>query len=183
MKATKGPELIETSRLLLRPPALADAAAIFECYASDPEVTRYVGWPTHTTLAETETFLSFSLDQWQQWPAGPYLICRRSDRAIIGGTGLAFESPSVASTGYVLTKSAWGLGYATEALSAMVTLAAGLGVEILYALCHAEHRASRHVLEKCAFKRDETYSHRTEFPNLLPRRPATVLRYTRTPSA
>jgi [ribosomal protein S5]-alanine N-acetyltransferase len=183
MKATKGPEQIETTRLLLRPPVLADAAAIFECYASVPEVTRFVGWPTHTTLAETETFLSFSLDQWQQWPAGPYLICRRSDRAIIGGTGLGFESPSVASTGYVLTKSAWGLGYATEALSAMVTLADDLGVETLYALCHAEHRASRHVLEKCAFRRDETYSHRAEFPNLLPRVPATVLRYTRTPSA
>jgi [ribosomal protein S5]-alanine N-acetyltransferase len=179
----KGPDEIATTRLLLRPPVPDDAAVIFECYASDPEVTRYVGWPTHTTVAETEAFVAFSLNQWEQWPAGPYLICRRSDRALIGGTGLGFESPSVASTGYVLTRSAWGLGYATEALTAMVGLAARLGVESLYALCHADHRASRHVLEKCAFERDETYSHRAEFPNLLPRAPAKVLRYSRTPTA
>jgi ribosomal-protein-alanine N-acetyltransferase len=177
----QAPEQIETSRLLLRPPTMADAVAIFECYAGDPEVTRYVGWPTHTTVDETEQFLAFSLDQWQQWPAGPYVIYRRDDKVLLGGTGLAFDTPSVAATGYVLAKHAWGLGYATEALRAMIRLAADLNVENLYALCHPDHRASQHVLEKCAFAIDQTHTGRVEFPNLLPRAQSDVIRYTLTP--
>ena len=46
----KGPKTIETRRLLLRKPALSDAEAIFERYAADPVVTRYMSWPTHRTL-------------------------------------------------------------------------------------------------------------------------------------
>ena len=57
-------------------------------------------------------------------------------------------------TGYVLSKDAWGRGYATEALSAMVGLARETGVRRLFALCHHEHAASAHVLEKCDFARE-----------------------------
>jgi [ribosomal protein S5]-alanine N-acetyltransferase len=160
------PERIETERLLLRRPTPADAAAIFARYASDPEVTRYVGWPTHTAVAETEAFLAFSEDQWRRWPAGPYVICSGSDHRLLGGTGLGFDEWGVASTGYVLAKDAWGHGYATEALAAMLALAAQTEVRRLYALCHPDHRASHHVLEKCGFTRDDTYQRRHEFPNL-----------------
>src|SRR5438552_18188698 len=49
-----------------------------------------------------------------------------------------------------------GHGFATEALAAMVDLARSTGVHRLYALCHAVHRASAHVLEKCGFLLEET---------------------------
>ena len=49
--------IVETPRLRLRPPQPADAQAIFERYASDPRVTRYLGWPTHRTVGDTEDFL------------------------------------------------------------------------------------------------------------------------------
>ena len=48
-------------------------------------------------------------------------------------------------TGYVLAKDAWGQGYATEALRAMVNVARGIGIVSLSALCHPEHQASVHV--------------------------------------
>ncbi len=151
-------------------PAPADAAAIFECYASDPEVTRYLGWPRHQSVSDTEAFLKFSAAQWEQWPAGPYLIRARADGRLLGGTGLAFEGESAteAVTGYVLTKAAWGYGYATEALRAMVDLANRIGVVRLYAQCHPEHRTSQRVLEKCGFARDASSTRQSEFPNLAP---------------
>ena len=71
-------------------------------------------------------------------------------------------------TGYVLARDAWGLGYATEALAAMVAVARQCGVRHLYALCHPDHRASWHVLEKCGFVRVGDGSDRVEFPNLEP---------------
>jgi RimJ/RimL family protein N-acetyltransferase len=175
----KAPARIVTARLVLRPPALADAQQVFERYASDPEVTRYLGWPQHRSVADTEAFLGFSAAEWERWPAGPYLIHAREGGRLIGGTGLAFESDTLAATGYVLSKDAWGHGYATEALAAMVDLARDLGVTHLYALCHPDHRASQRVLEKCGFDREPGSLRQLEFPNLVAGVPQDVFSYVR----
>jgi ribosomal-protein-alanine N-acetyltransferase len=164
----KAPVEVLTRRLALSTPKASDAAPVFERYASDPDVTKYLGWPQHRSLADTEAFLKFSVDQWQRWPAGPYLIRLRSDRQLIGSTGFGFEAPDEAITGYVLAKDAWGKGYATEALAAIVDVAHRIGVARLYAFCHPDHRASWRVLEKCGFVRDGARRHQVEFPNLAP---------------
>jgi ribosomal-protein-alanine N-acetyltransferase len=157
-----------TERLLLRRPRKEDAGDIFERYASDVEVTRYLAWPMHTSIDDTHAFLEFSDAEWDRWPAGPYLICALADDRLLGGTGLAFEDPLCASTGYVLAKDSWGQGYATEALSAMRAVAVDLGVERLYALCYPGHQPSRHVLEKGGFVFEGTLREFSEFPNLRP---------------
>jgi RimJ/RimL family protein N-acetyltransferase len=178
MTLVKAPTQIETARLVLSPPRHEDAAAIFARYSSDPEVTRYLGWPRHQSIAETEGFLTFSAAEWERWPAGPYLIRSRETGQLLGGTGFGFESPDRAVTGYVLAKDAWGKGYATEALKAIVEVAPRVGLARLDALCHPDHRASWHVLEKCGFARDTHWAGRDEFPNLAPGVPQDVLRYT-----
>ena len=48
----------------------------------------------------------------------------------------------------------------------MVTIAPGLGIRRLYALCHADHRASARVLEKCDFTREGRLRQYAAFPNL-----------------
>ncbi len=175
---TSGPELIETARLVLRKPASTDGKAIFWRYASDPEVTKYLGWPRHRSLEDTEAFLAFSDAAWERWPAGPYLIESRAGHQLLGSTGFAFETPSVAATGYVLAKDAWNKGYATEALRAIVELAGRLGILRLYALCHPENWASVHVLEKCGFV-SEGLVELHAFPNLGSGQPGDCLRYSR----
>ena len=139
---------------------------MFARYASDPVVTRYLGWATHRAVDETRAFLALSDAEWDRWPAGPYLICSRADGGLLGGTGLGFETPHRASTGYVLARDAWGQGYATETLQAIVATAHPAGVQRLYALCHPDHRPSRRVLEKCGFQLEGTLRRHTEFPNL-----------------
>ena len=171
--------VIDTPRLVLRAPEAADADLIFERYASDPDVTRYVGWPRHRSIDDTRAFVEFSRLEWQRWPAGPYLAWS-PDGELLGSTGLAFETPTRAATGYVFAKDAWGRGYAAEALGAMTDLAAGLGVRRLYAICHVEHRASWRVLEKGGFVREGVLRRYAEFPNLSPGGPADVFCYSRT---
>jgi RimJ/RimL family protein N-acetyltransferase len=173
------PDRIETTRLVLRRPLVADAQAIFERYASDADVTRYLSFPRHLDVEQTETFLSFSDAEWARWPAGPYLIHSRTAGTLLGGTGLSFETPQRASTGYVLARDAWGQGYATEALGAMVDLARSLGVRRLQAFCHPEHRPSWRVLEKCGFAREGTLRLYAELPNLAPGEPVDLLVYAR----
>jgi RimJ/RimL family protein N-acetyltransferase len=159
-------ETLHTSRLLLRRPTVADAGAIFDRYASDPAVTRYLIWPTHRSVADTELFVAFSEEEWGRWPAGPLLVFSAADGRLLGGSGLGFESLHQASTGYVLARDAWGLGYATELTGLMVELAAALGVSRLTATCHHAHTASRHVLEKSGFTNDGILPRHVVFPNI-----------------
>jgi ribosomal-protein-alanine N-acetyltransferase len=170
-------ERFETARLVLRRPRRDDAPAMFARYAGDPEVTRYLGWATHQTVQDTRAFLDFSDNEWARWPAGPYMIESRADATLIGGTGLGFETRQQATTGYVLARDTWGCGYATEALIAMRELASRLGVERLYALCHPEHQASWHVLEKGGFVREGLLRGYADFPNLAPGAKRDVLCY------
>jgi RimJ/RimL family protein N-acetyltransferase len=179
----KGQERIDTTRLALRRPALSDAEAIFARYSSDADVTKYLSWPRHRSIEQTRAFLAFSEAEWNRWPAGPYLIASRDDGKLLGGTGLAFETATVATTGYVLARDAWGHGYATEALAAMVVLARNLGVRRLHALCHPEHAPSIRVLEKCGFALQDRLREFAHFPNLGSGDHTDCLRYVCVPDA
>ena len=155
---------LETERLVLRKPEAADAASIFERYASDERVCRYIAWPIHRSLDDTLLFLDFAEAEWAKWPAGPFLVFRGD--VLVGSTGLAFETSTRASTGYVLAVDAWGQGYATECVRAMKDLAATLGVRRLYAGVHPDHQQSARVVEKAGFRDDGIAESCCEVPNL-----------------
>ena len=48
-----GTKPLETERLILRPFVQEDAAPMFHNWASDPEVTRFLTWPTHSDISVT----------------------------------------------------------------------------------------------------------------------------------
>ena len=179
MLGLRAPERIETDRLILRRPRLEDADEIFSRYAGDPEVVRYVGWPRHESIAATRAFLQFSDSEWARASAGPYLVESRAEDRLLGASGLVVESDFSAATGYVFARAAWGRGYATETLLAMVEVARQLGLVRLYALCHVDHRPSAHVLEKCDFLREGILRRYARFPNLAGDMPCDVLCYSR----
>ena len=176
----QAPERLETARLILRKPRPADAPAIFSRYAADAVVTRWLAWPRETSVTEAEGFIGFSDAEWNRWPGGPYLIERRADGMLLGGTGFGFETPFRAQTGYVLARDAWGQGFATEALRAVVELTPSLGVVRLQAFCHVDHAASAHVLEKCGFTREGLFRRHTVLPNSGVDTPLDMLVYART---
>jgi RimJ/RimL family protein N-acetyltransferase len=171
---------VVTSRLILRAPRDSDAEAIFRRYSSDPEVLRYVGWPRHTAVDDTRQFLQFSHSEWQRWPVGPLLIEDRVSGQLVGSTGLSFETSYRASTGYVLARDAWGMGFATEALAAVVELARQHRVARLYALCHAEHDPSRRVLDRNGFTFEGMLRKHSVLPNLATPEPQDVCSYSKT---
>jgi [ribosomal protein S5]-alanine N-acetyltransferase len=175
--AASAPTIIETDRLVLRRPLAGDAATVFARYGSDPAVTRFLGWPTHQSLADARKFLAFCRAEWAQRGVGPYLIHAREDGELLGSVALGMESPRQATVGYLLARDAWGQGYATEALSAIRDLASRIGVHRLYAMCHVDNRASGRVMEKCGFRREGILRGRAQFPNLPPGVAADVLCY------
>jgi [ribosomal protein S5]-alanine N-acetyltransferase len=167
------PASLTTDRLRLRKPTTDDAPAILRRYASDVEVTRLLGWPRHESIEHTEAFLASSEDEWSRRGVGPYLILDNAG-TLVGTTGLHVEKPHRAATGYVLARDAWGRGYATEAVGAMVELAASLRIRRLYALCHPDNRGSSRVLQKAAFALEGVLRRHTVFPNLDPAEPQDV---------
>lgn len=171
-------EPIQTARLILRRPRPEDAAEILARYAGDAEVTRFMSWPRHQSLADTRAFLEFCEAQWREWQAGPYLVHARADGRLVGSTGYMFEAPDRAATGYVFARDAWGQGYATEVLQAIVAQAPTIGLRRLHAICHIEHRRSAHVLEKCGFVCEGILQAYAEFPNLVRGRLYDVRSYT-----
>jgi RimJ/RimL family protein N-acetyltransferase len=158
--------MIQTARLTLRPPTLADARAIFETYAGVPEATHFMGWPRHQDLAATEGFLRFALDEWAQHGSGTFLI--ELDGTLIGSTGCHVDAPGVVGTGYILGRPWWGRGYATEACRAMVARGRDLGAHRMESYCHADHAASARVLEKSGLSLEARLPDHIVFPNYAP---------------
>ena len=171
--------IITTQRLQLRRPVLSDAQQILDSYASDTKVTRYLSWPRHTGLADTQAFIAFSDQEWETWQIGPLLVELIDSKKIIGSTGLSLETPYRASTGYVFGQDFWGQGFAAEALTAVMDIAHSMNLWRVSALCHWEHINSAKVLEKCAFTLEASLRRHTVFPNLHAGEPQDVLLYTR----
>ncbi len=162
------PQTQMTERLLIRRPRIEDAEQVFSRYASDAAVTRYLGWPTHIDVADTRKFLLLAQEHWERKGIGPLLVFDRQDEQLLGGTGLELEDNNTAATGYVFARSAWGKGYATETMQALLGTARQLRLACVYALCHPDHEPSIRVLEKCGFHQAALLQSETEFPNLAP---------------
>ncbi len=161
------PEFLQTARVTLRRPRRSDAEAIFERYASDPEVTRYLGWPRHRSVEDSHGFVRYALDGWETGRDLPYLAFAREDGRLLGSTGLHFETPARAFTGYVLARDAWGRGLATEMASAMAALAfSDPQLHRFFAYCHVDNPASARVMEKAGMQREGVLRRYLWFPNL-----------------
>ena len=58
MVTHRGTQIIETERLILRRFRLEDAQAMYDRWASDPEVTRFLTWPPHASADSTRQLLA-----------------------------------------------------------------------------------------------------------------------------
>lgn len=154
---------LQGERLTLRVPQLADAKAVY-AYASDSEVTRFLAWPRHTSLADSEHFLHEAVTGWLN---GKHLVWLIEDEAGVAGAIGAVPSGANVGIGYVLRRDRWGRGYATEALRLVADALLGdTPVAAIWALCVTENIASQRVLEKSGFHLERTMRHYFSCPNL-----------------
>lgn len=144
------PPTLITGRLALRPLSSEDAAAIFERYAADPEVTRFMSWATHATVDDTHKFLAMAPEPGDTH----WAICVGED-PLPSGTISAFVRGHAVEIGYVLSRSHWGQGLMTEAAQAVIDLAwREPTVWRVHAHAHVDNTASQRVLEKCGLSRE-----------------------------
>jgi len=160
------PERIQTERLILRKPRLDDAPVIFEAYAQDPEVTRYLVWRPHTNIQETEQFLSACEELWKTGKDFAYAVTIKENQTLIGMFGLHPMNLKV-EVGYGLARPHWGKGYMTEALRAMIEWAfAQLSIFRVQAICDVENIGSARVMEKAGMTREGLLQRYVLHPNI-----------------
>ena len=116
------PETFETARLLLRPVAAVDVAAIFDTYAQDEEVTRYAIWRPHRSRSQTQAYVERCIAT----PADlerTYMLVGREDDVVRGAFALRRRAPHRLDCGYVLAHRWWRQGLMTEALTEVTACA------------------------------------------------------------
>lgn len=150
----KPPETFVTNRLRLRPPAFSDAETIFNTYATDIEVTRYLIWQPHKDIEETKAFLERAIEGWSTENEFSWVITSKESGELIGMAGLRVRDFK-ADLGYVLGRHFWGNGFATEAVTPIASWAlAQPRIYRVWAMCDVENAASARVLEKVGMKRE-----------------------------
>lgn len=160
------PDRIETRRLTLRVPAMADAPAIFDGYARDSEVVRYLTWSAHESIQQTHRFLQRCAARRQSGEAFPWVLTLKGEDCPIGMLELR-PAGCKADVGFVLARSHWNRGYMTEALRAVVAWAcAQPGLYRVWAVCDVENSASARVLEKAGFQCEGTLRRWIVNPNV-----------------
>lgn len=164
-----------TPRLMLRPLRDADAAPLHALF-SDPEVVRF--WKSGPWSSAAEASAAIRADR-DAMRAGTRLrlgVVRLADDALVG-TCMLFhvEWPSLrAELGYLLARSAWGRGYGTEAVGALLRHAFGtLGLRRIEADVDPRNDASARLLERFGFVREGLLRERW----LLPEGPSDGVAY------
>jgi RimJ/RimL family protein N-acetyltransferase len=145
--------VIDTPRLHLRTWSEGD----FERFAaihSDPEVMRFYANNRPFTREEARAAFNSILDHWNHYGYGLWVAEERATGEMIGRIGLTnqvdFPSPSKVEVGWMLARSHWGHGFATEGAIAVIRFAfETLGVPTVISISRPENEASLKVMQRC----------------------------------
>ncbi|MET9661852.1 GNAT family N-acetyltransferase [Streptomyces sp. NPDC006510] len=154
---------LETPRLLLHPMNASDALRVVSGTPGDGALWA-PGYPSPGEVAAAGRFLDTCATTGDPSPFGSYEIRRRTDGLVIGGMGFhgAPDENRHVTIGYGLVPSAQGMGYASEALRALLLFARDQGVSCVHGDTDLGNIASQRVMEAAGMhlvKEDERLKH------------------------
>ena len=156
-----GTQVIETERLILRPVVREDAPAMHRNWTGDPEVTKYLPWPTHASVDVTEGFAEYLLQCYQDPKRYEWCIVLKDESSEpIGMISVVDMNEAAESVhiGYCLGRKWWGRGVMTEALGAVIDFAFNvLGANRVDARHDTRNPASGAVMRKCGMVYEGTH--------------------------
>lgn len=145
--------LFETQRLLIRHLELTDTDSMFAIF-SLPEVTKWMGDGSPLTRELCEKWIEVSQKNYAAKGFGASAVIEKSTHEFIGCSGIVYDSerqePEII---YAFQPNAWGKGYASELVPAMLNY--GLtqcGLTYILATIAEPNKASAHVIEKAGMQ-------------------------------
>lgn len=146
-----GGRVIDTGRLTLRPPSMADDADVFQ-YGSQAETVRYLQWNPLANGNEARSFLMRSIAQWRtQERTRVWMIFDKERQGVIGSLRATVADEGL-EVGFVVNSLCHRRGYGSEALHAVVSHARLHGIDEISAICDTENRVTHRFLEANGFE-------------------------------
>ncbi len=141
---------LETEHLILRA-WRADDAEVWYNMLQEPDLLKYFPDTQPPPRHMADRYIEHHLDHWRTFGYGHWVVTTRGDGRVVGWTGLEYVSElEQTELAYLLSRSVWGRGYATEAGRAALRFAFDVpGVDAVIGLVHPDNAASIRVLEKC----------------------------------
>ncbi len=169
MLTHKGTQTIKTERLTLRRFKVTDADAMYNNWAKDERVCRFLTWDPHESAQATAELLKlwcadYEKNDWYQW------AIVKGD-TLIGSISVVrlSEQHEFAELGYCIGYEYWGHGYTAEAAKAVINYLFSQVNLNRIEICHAvKNPASGAVARKCGLtfegtKKQEFKSRSGEF--------------------
>ena len=159
------PETIETQRLVLRRPLLSESQTVFD-WACDPEVTRFMDWPTPSSAADVRGATEAAILDWENRAGYSWRICVKPASMPVGNIGCTIHN-HIVNFGFVLARTQWGKNYGTEAAGAILQWAlSNNDITRVEATCDIDNYASARVLEKIGMIRERVVEKFAIRPNM-----------------
>lgn len=136
-------------------PMQASATEQIHTYASDPVVSKFIGWPLMKTLDETRAYVEVMMTR-ESAGTHFYANVMRCDEAVIIGTMMIFNvdwENLTAEIGYVFHRDYWGKGYGAKCVALTTEFLIGsIGFKTLYANVVSANLGSSRILEKNGYE-------------------------------
>ena len=150
-----GTQKIETDRLVLRRFRLEDAEDMYANWASDPEVTKFLTWPPHSSVDVTKSLLATWISRYEDGGYFNWVMELKENGEAIGNISVANLNEKVESAeiGYCMSRAYWGRELMPEALKAVMDyLFDVIGLNRVAACHDANNPKSGRVMDKAGMK-------------------------------
>lgn len=153
--AVFGTQELETKRLVLRQFSENDAEKMFENWASDPLVTKYLTWKTHASPKETKAIIREWTEGYDRADFFQWAIVLKETDEPIGSISVVNidEKSGDYEIGYCIGRRLWNMGITTEALEKVIAfLFDEIKAKSVSAKHCAENIPSGKVMGKCGLR-------------------------------
>lgn len=160
MPTHKGTAALETPRLVLRRFHIGDAQAMYDNWASDPEVTKFLTWPPHSSVDVTRSIIENWIREYEKDNDYQWAIVLKDTNEPIGSLMAICEDDRIAKAhiGYCIGKPWWHKGIMTEALRAVMDfLFDEVGINRIEARHDPNNPHSGAVMRKCGMQYEGTF--------------------------
>lgn len=152
-----GTQTIETDRLILRRFTIDDAEDMYNNWASDPEVTKFLTWPTHSSVDVSRYVLNDWVSHYEEGDFFNWAMELKENGQVIGNISVVEvkERAEAADMGYCMGRAYWGRGLMPEALKAVMDYLFDVVGLNRVAACHdVNNPKSGRVMDKAGMKRE-----------------------------
>lgn len=149
---------LETDRLIIRKFKLSDGIYMYNNWASDENVTKYLSWPIHKAKSMSISYVKWIIKNYEKDDENTvydWAIELKEIGEPIGSIGVVNINKDVESVqiGYCIGYKWWHKGIVSEALKEVIRFFMDeVGVNRIEARCDSRNINSSKVMEKCGMK-------------------------------